>query len=636
MRAKDNAGNYSAYSTVSFYFNDDSPSPPTDLTVSPETSDTNSFQFSWSAPEVYYGNVSNLRYFYSINALPSVSNAQETPINHLSAGAYATLPGENTFYVVAKDEAGNIDFKQYATATFYANTPAPGMPENMDIADVSVKATKAWKVAVTWQEPSDGGGNVASYQVWRSDDGGVSFKKVASTAGISYVDTGLQQLTYYYEVKACDSANNCGAFGATVKQYPDGKFLMPADLVDEPVVTDTTTKKATISWTTARTADSKIAYGTEPGKYIDTEVGNSDQVMSHKLVITNLAPGTTYYYVAKWTDEDGNLGISKEYSFSTEPAPAAKEVNATNVGLDKATINFTSSGANDVIVVYGQSTDFGGSTELAISPNEATYGVTLSGLVDGTKYYYRVDLYDVDGAVYPGDIYSFETLPRPKILNVKLQQVKGTATSTVLITWSSNTEISSIATYYPSASPSLVRDDVDIKMSKAHSTIIKGLISNADYTLVVKGRDKGGNEAVSQPQTFTTASDTRPPEISNVNTEMSIVGTSQQATAQIIVSWDTDELSTSQVMFGEGSNGALANKTQTDSALVYSHLVVIQNLSPSTVYRLRAVSADAASNVAESTDNVIITPKETESALNLVVGNLSQAFGFLGGLVGTQ
>lgn len=636
LRSKDNAGNFSPTSTVSYYFNDDSPSPPLELTVYPETAETNSFEFSWSAPEIYYGNISNLRYFYSVNALPSLSNVQETALTHLIPGPYATLPGENTFYIVAKDEAGNIDFKQYATATFYANTAAPGMPENMDIADVSVKATKSWKVAVTWQEPSDGGENVASYQVWRSDDGGANYSKVASTAGISYVDTGLEQITYFYKIKSCDSANNCGAFGSVVDLYPDGKFILPADIVDEPTASNVTTKKATISWTTNRTSDSKIAYGTEPGKYIDTEVGNSEQTISHVLTITNLAPGTTYYYVAKWTDEDGNLGISEESSFSTSPAPSAKEVKATSVGLDKATINFTSSGANKVSVVYGKSTAFGGTAELAISSAEATYGVYLEGLEDGTKYYYRVDLYDIDGAVYPGDIYSFETLPRPKVSNVKLQQVKGAATSTMLITWSSNTEVSSIVTYYPSASPSMVKDSVDIKMTKAHKMIIKGLIANAPYTLIVKGRDKGGNEAVSETQIFTTASDTRPPQISNMNTELSIQGTGEDAKAQLIVSWETDELSTSQVIYGEGSTGALSNKTQVDSAPVYTHLVVIQNLMPSKVYRLKAVSADLGNNTAESIDTVVITPKATQSALNLVVGNLSQAFGFLGGLAGGE
>jgi len=633
LRAKDNAGNFSSSTSVAYYFSDDSPSPPASLSVSPETSETNSFSFDWGAPEVYYGNVGNLKYFYSVNALPSAVNVTETPLTHLNASAFATLPGENTFYIVAKDEAGNIDYKQYASISFFANTAAPGMPTNMDIADVSVKATSSWKIAITWQEPTDGAENVGTYQVWRSTDG-ATYVKIASTAGISYVDTGLSQLTYYYKVKACDSANNCGAFGTVVEQYPDGKFIVAPTLVAEPAESSVTTKKATIDWSTNRTADSKVAYGVESGKYLEAEVASSVHVTSHTIGLTNLSPGTTYYYVAKWTDEDGNTGVSEEQSFETSPAPSAKEVKAVNIGLDLATVQFTSAGAYKASVVYGKTTTFGGVSELAVSASEATYGVRLEGLEDGAKYYYRVDLYDIDGSEYMGDTYSFETLPRPKISNVKIQQVKGTATSTVLLTWSSNTPVSSIATYYPTSSPSLVKDDVNIVLTTVHKALIKGLSADAAYTLIIKGRDKGGNEAISEPQTLTTAFDTRAPEISNLNTELSVQGNGEEATAQMVISWDTDELSTSQIIFGDGSSGPLTNKTQIDSSQSYTHLVVLPNLIPSKVYHFKALSADKTNNTGESLDTVIITPKATQSALNLVVGNLSQAFGFLGGLTG--
>jgi hypothetical protein len=633
VRTRDNAGNYSAYSTVSYYFNDDSPSPPRNLSVSPEVSTTNSFGFTWQTPEVFYGSSSNLRYYYSVNALPSPVNVSETALTNLMSGPYASLPGLNTFYVVAKDEAGNIDYSQYALVSFSANTPAPGMPVGMDIADVSIKATKNWRLAITWEPPEYGAENVASYQVWRSADDGASFVRVASTAGESYVDTRLNQITYQYKIKACDSANNCGAFGSIVEKYPDGKFLVPAEIIGEPEVSNITTKKATIDWVTERTSDSKISYGTEPGVYFDEEVGNSDQVISHRLSLTNLSPGTVYYYVAKWTDEDGNLGVSEEYSFETLPAPSAKEVKVLNMGLNSATIQFTSNGASRATVVFGKSAAFGGSVEMFVSSGESSYNILLEGLEDGTKYYYRVDLYDVDGAIYSGDIYSFETLPRPRIENVRLQQVRGTATSTLLVTWNSNTEISSIATYYPTVSPGQAKDDINLKMTKSHRALIRGLSSDTPYTLVIKGRDKGGNEAVSAPQAFTTASDTRPPEISNLNTEVTIQGVGEDATAQLIISWDTDELSTTQVVFGDGSSGPLTNKTQVDESLTYKHLVVVPNLIPSKVYHFKALSKDKSGNLAESVDTVVITPKATQSALNLVVGNLSQAFGFLGGLI---
>ena len=633
VRSRDTAGNYSSYTTGSFYYNNGAPSAPTSLTVTPETNTVNSFEFEWEAPVAYYGSLVNLQYYYSVNALPTESSVTRAYSNSLGASAYATLPGENTLYVVVMDEAGNVDYDNYASVTFTANTTAPGIPLNADIADVSVKASSAWKLALTWESPSSVGAGVASYQVYRSTDG-VTYTQRASTSGISYVDTGLSQITYYYKIRACDSANNCGAFSSAVSLYPDGKYTTAAPLVGEPEVGEITTKKAEVDWTTSRTADSKVAYGTASGDYFDEEVGNSDQVTVHSLTLNNLSPGATYYFVAKWTDEDGNLGSSEEYTFATDPAPTAKEVKAVSIGLDTVNIQFTSKDASKAKVYYGTTTAFGGYSEMGVGTAESTYTVQLTGLADGTKYYYKVSLFDSENNEYEGDTYSFETLPRPRIDLVKLQQVKGTATGTILVTWVTNTPISSIITYYPSANPSAAQDNIDVKLVTAHRALISGLLPNTAYTMVVKGRDKVGNEAVASAQTFSTASDTRPPSIANLKVEPVILGVGEEATAQLVVSWDTDELSTSQVAYGEGSGGSLGSKTQQDSNRTFNHLVVISNLQPSKVYHLKALSMDEASNEATSVDRVVITPKETKSALNLVVSNLSQAFGFLGGIAG--
>ena len=360
------------------------------------------------------------------------------------------------------------------------------------------------------------------------------------------------------------------------------------------------------------------------------EPSNSSQVAAHSIQLTGLSPGTTYYYKAKWTDEDGNTGTSSEYSFTTDAAPVAQNVNVTSIGLDSAVINYTVTGASQVKIYYGTTNSFGGSTTLTTSTSETTYSTILSGLTDGTKYYYRINVFDEETAEYEGTILDFTTLPRPKIATVRLQQVRGSSSSTVLVTWTSNTEISSIVTYYPSANASAAQDKIEIKLVKAHTMLIEGLLPNTAYTLIVKGRDKIGNEALSNPQTFTTATDTRPPVLANLKVETVIQGAGEETTAQLVVAWDTDELSTSQVAYGEGSSGNLVNKTQHDTDLTYNHVVVVPNLQPSRVYHVKAISFDDADNESQSVDRVVITPKATQSALNLVIINLSKAFGFLG------
>lgn len=631
VRTKDAAGNYSSYTTTPFYYvdSDNAPAPPTNLAVTPSSNTANSFAFSWDAPAsgTFYGSASNLSYYYSINALPTAQSTTATSLKSLVAGAYATLPGENTFYIVTKDEAGNINYSDYASVTFTANTTAPGIPLNIDIADVSVKSTSSWKLALSWEAPSEG--TVATYAIYRSTDGS-TYSLRATSGGISYVDVGLDQETYYYKVKACDSTNNCGAFSDVVELLPDGKYTTPAELISDPVVSGITTKKATISWTTARTADSRIAYGTGSGDYFDTEISNSEQVTTHELTLPNLSPGTTYYYVARWTDEDGNLGTSEEATFSTSPPPSTEEPTITSIGLDNVILQFTSKNASRVRVYYGETSTFGGIEDVVTGSGEGTHTVQLKDLKDGTKYYYKINSFDTESEEYEGEIHSFTTLPRPKISAIKLNQVKGTATSTLLITWNSNTEISSIVTYYPINSPSLAKDQVNIALkSGRHQMILYDLAPQSTYGIIIKGKDVAGNEAVGEVQQVTTSADTRPPIISDLKVDGEILGTGEEATAQLIVSFKTDEASTAQVEFGEGSGSTYSQKTQEDGTMSNNHLVVISELSPAKVYHLRAISKDEYGNTAESIDKVVITPKATENALDLVITSMSSIFEFL-------
>lgn len=637
LRTWDVAGNVTnTYISGALKINISAPSMPQNLSVSPTTNTTNAFAFDWDAPASFTGQETNITYCYTINTLPNAGTCMFTAagVTELPEDAYANQPGDNTLYVVAKDEAGNINYSTFATVTFSANTSAPGIPLNLDIADVSIKASSSWRLALSWDEPDSVGAGIASYQIYRSTDNS-SFSEVSTNNGTSFIDSSLDQETYYYKVRACDSANNCGAFSSVVSLFPDGKFTEAPSLTADPEVTNITTKKATILWSTSRDADSKVAYGTSSGEYFDEEPSKSDQVTDHEIQLTNLSPGTTYYFKVRWTDEDGNTGESDEFTFTTDPAPTIQEVSVTSVGINSALITFTVSGAARVKLYYGESTTFGGLQEVATNTDESTYTVQLSGLADGTQYFYKLNAIDVEGDEHDGTILDFLTFPRPRVSNIQIQQVIGTAQPTVLVSWTSNTEISSIVTYYPDNDLGASRDQVDVELIEGeHQMILKGLLPNTRYTLIVKGVDSVGNEAVSDPQSFDTSIDTRPPKIKNLQVNGTIVetsGNSDNVTAQLIVSWDTDEPASSQVEFGEGTGNVYAQRTQEDSSLNINHLVVISNLSPSKVYHLRALSNDQAGNEGKSVDTVTITPKATDSALNLIITNLRQIFGFISG-----
>ncbi len=629
VRTWDNAGNVTtSYVTAALKVNTNgSPSEPQNVTATPTTNVTNSFAFSWTTPATYVGQASGLTYCYTINVVPSSGNCSFTAagVTSLDAGAYATQPGTNTFYVVAKDESSNINYSSYASTTFTANTPAPGLPVNVDVVDVSLKATSNWRLALTWDEPDDTGAGIASYKIFRSTDNN-SFSQVGSSSSTSYVDSGLSQQEYFYRIKACDSANQCSAVSSTVNETPTGKFTAPANMTSEPEVSDITTKRATISWSTDRTSDSKIQIGTASGEYSPSEVGNSEQVTAHDIELDNLAAGTTYYFKALWTDEDGNTGMSQEYSFTTAPAPLLKEVNTLLVGLSTATIQFTVRDATKVSIRYGKSDAFGGIKSLNTSMNESTYEVELGGLDDGAKYLYQLTMTDSEGGEYDSSIFSLTTPPRPKISNLRFQPVAGEPTSTQQITWTTNIATSSIVAYGKTGSSGTIIQTNELKT--AHEVVIRGLEDDSEYFLIAQGRDSNGNLATSDKQVFKTALDTRPPSVSDIVIEPSIRGTGTEARGQIIVSWKTDEPSTSQVAYAEGSAATVFNnKTAEDAQLTTEHLVIISDLPPSRVFTILPISKDKSGNASSSTGQAAIIGRASDSVLNIVLNTLRKVFG---------
>lgn len=646
IRAKDEAGNMpSEYSTAPYYYNSTAPSPPQNLTVTasqPKDGDTtssevNEFAFSWDPPESYYGQQSGLLYYYSINSQPTANNVNEVGLTntYLPASAYGTQEGENQFYVVAKDEAGNIDYTLYSTVTFSVDTAAPSIPRDIEIADVSVKSTESWKLAFSWDTPtSSGSSGIDHYKVYRTtiDDadctsGFSDFSFLATTTVTSYVDTSLEQDYYYYCVKACDSINNCSAVSDTVNMYPDGRWTTAPDLTASPSAT-VKTKTASIAWSTNRTCNSFVKYGTSSGDFGE-EVGSSTHVTSHEVDLEGLDPGTTYYYKAFWTDEDGNTGESDEYSLATNPAPVVSNVKASDVDLYSAYITFTIAHATQAKIQYGESLSYGGVETISTSKNEGTYTVKIDDLKDGTEYHFRIVGTDEEENEFVGDDYVFQTLPVPEVTSVRVQQVLGVPSATVRLIWSTNTDVSSIVSYYPTNAPSMARDKIDLVMTSTHEMIVTSLLDETEYQFVIKGQDVAGNQAEAEPITLKTATDVRPPEIQNLEVETSIIGAGEEAKAQIIVSWDTDEPGTTQVEYGEGTGDEYNKKTQKDSTLTANHVVTIPDVDPAKVYHLRALSDDKAQNQGFSYDTVVITPKATKSALNLVIENLSKTFGFL-------
>jgi hypothetical protein len=654
FRTIDVAGNVSSPATLrtaNISFGGAAPTFPstcdntTGVTVTPTTSTSNAFALSWPAATPAPGR-SISKYYYMINTQPPATLATitsntatylESNSTSVASGALSgVVKGSNTVYVVAVDDINIYSSTNCLKGTFSLNSTLPDSPLTLSVSDTSIKSASIWRASLAWNNPVYKGTGILSYKIDRSTDGS-TWTNVTTTNGNAYLDTVSESRKYYWRVGTMDNTVESQAsptYSNAVTLTPKGVYTDPPTLTSTPVALDVSTKKAKISWTTSREADSKIAYGIKSGEYFEVEAYASDKKTDHLIALTNLSPSTLYYYVAKWTDEDGNTGSSPELSFRTSEAPDVKDVSVTNISVSSALIKYTSRGANTVKIYFGKSTGFGGIKEIPTSPIESQYTSQLTGLDDGTKYYYKINSLDADGNEYQGTTLDLTTLPRPRLFDINFSQIRGTAQPSILVTWNSNTEVSTVVSYYEANKSANVKDETNPNLIKGiNRAILRNLNPETSYGMVIKARDKVGNEVISDVYQFTTAIDTRPPTISGLKIESVVPAKSGQSTgAQIIVSWNTDKPATSQVEFGEGTTGNYSQKTQEETTLKQNHLVVISDLTASKVYSIRALSRDKAGNIGKSNGNNTLTPKAVDSALDIVITILSDAFSFLSGI----
>jgi uncharacterized lipoprotein YddW (UPF0748 family) len=126
--------------------------------------------------------------------------------------------------------------------------------------------------------------------------------------------------------------------------------------------------------------------------------------------------------------------------------------------------------------------------------------------------------------------------------------------------------------------------------------------AGTDNYVRVTNVGSSGNAAADAVRFYSaTSTDTTPPTISAVASTPSM--------SSAVISWTTDEYSTSQVEYGP--TGSYGSQTTLDPARVTSHFVTVTGLSSSSTYHFRVKSKDAGSNTATSTDYTLVTTAVT-------------------------
>ena len=201
-------------------------------------------------------------------------------------------------------------------------------------------------------------------------------------------------------------------------------------IIDGPRVEGAGNDWAVIAWTTNEPSSSVIRYGTAAGAlnqvaespYADKAGANKQ---THRVRITNLTPGTTYYFVvdSNQGEATGTQAMSSVSQFTTKGSPSAGaatpgyaqpagengESNARHAavhitdgprvegtGDSWAVIAWTTNEASSSIIRYGASPN--GLNQVAESPyadtenaSKQTHRVRITNLKPHTTYYFAVD-----------------------------------------------------------------------------------------------------------------------------------------------------------------------------------------------------------------------------------------------------
>jgi hypothetical protein len=217
----------------------------------------------------------------------------------------------------------------------------------------------------------------------------------------------LPATTYYYRVRSYYRTSQ----EENSEEYSFTTVALTAIAITEGPTLTVGQTSCDLSWTTNVPTKHAIEYGTSSGAYSASTVLSGTASATHSASITGLSPSTTYYYRVRSTYQNGLEGLSAESSFTTLAGPASLSFSSAPVAtpaLTSASIAYATNYPTISSIEYG--TASGVYTESIVLDSSApTHTRGLSGLAQGTTYYYVVHCYSASNGSIVSPQYSFTT-----------------------------------------------------------------------------------------------------------------------------------------------------------------------------------------------------------------------------------
>ena len=261
--------------------------------------------------------------------------------------------------------------------------------------------------------------------------------------------------------------------------------------------------QATLSWlpnTEPNLAGYKVYFGQASRTYqAPVDVANSIG-----YTLTGLQEGVVYYFAVTAYNSGGESAFSSEVSLlvtdTTPPAISAVAVPVKTTG--GATITWTTNEASDSQVEYGTTTAYGNLTTLNVSL-VTSHLVTLSGLVEGRLYHFRLRSRDAAGNLATSGDFTFSTLDgTPPSVSITAPAAGVSVSGTVTVSASALDNVGVAGVQFKLDGANLGAEDTAAPYAVAWNT--SGASVGA-HTLTAVARDAAGNTATAAAVSVTVA-----------------------------------------------------------------------------------------------------------------------------------
>ena len=451
--------------------------------------------------------------------------------------------------------------------------------------------------------------------------------------------------------------------------------------VDAPNITGISTAdiqadSIKIRWTTNENASQLVEYGfTNDYGYISGsyEIGGS----GHEVELQELFPDTVYNFRVISLDSKGNMSRSVNDVFRTKEGVGGPEnqesIVNTVLGMiqkmsnpydisqvskalqetaekriqapliagelpkiepyeDSARVSWITDKESNSIVAYASADEYNANASepyknVVGNADESTtfHSVDITGLKSSTMYHVQVrSKISIGPEAESLDITFFTKSVNLEISNFRITKIQN---NDVEFGWDTNVPSNAIIEYTDFESGKTLSQG-DPNFVKRHALKLENLKQNITYSVQLISKDEYDNEAKSDKVQFTTGKDDIPPEMTQVRANSTLYP-GKEVKIQTIVTWNTNEQSTSQVFWQEGTaTNALTSDSPKDSSMVTKHVVVLTKFKPSTVYKFWVESEDLFGNKAKSREFTILTPKQTETVVEVIIKNFEDIFGW--------